>query len=277
MGDRVRSRVDRVYKKRMKTVPCFTFDRTIARAFDDMVTRSIPFYGELQRMIGELTARFVQRHTNVYDLGCATGTTLCVLSKTISDGSVRFYGLDNSPEMLTLAERKVAGLDDRRITFLLQDLASPVKLVKPSVVIMAFTLQFLKPPRRRDLIESIHDSLTPNGSLILCEKVRGSDSRINRLLADFHQAFKRRNHYTELEIAQKRQALEKVLIPYRLDENVRLLSDCGFPSVEVFFRWFNFAGLIAVKGEPKSRVAAAKCRRWIEPCGSMASGGSQRS
>ncbi len=261
MRDRVRSSVDRVYMKRRKTVSRFTFDRTVAHAFDDMVARSIPFYGELQQMIGELTARFVQRQTNVYDLGCATGTTLCVLSKAIPDASVRFYGLDSSPDMLTLAERKVATLDDRRIAFLLQDLAAPVKLVKPSVVIMAFTLQFLKPRQRRDLIQSIHDSLTPNGSLILCEKVRGSDSRINRLLVEFHHVFKRRNHYTELEIAQKRQALEKVLIPYRLDENVRLLHDCGFPIVEVFFRWFNFAGLIAVKGGPKPPVATAKYRR----------------
>jgi len=250
MVRRTHRRIDRLYSKKLKTVTDFKFDRRVADAFDDMIVRSVPFYHELQRMIVELAARFVQKRSNVYDLGCATGTTLSMLSKAFSDPTVRFYGIDSSREMIRQAESKLAGFNDRRLTLVRQDLNSLGRLSRPSVVIMAFTLQFLEPLDRRTIVASIHDSLIGNGCLILTEKVFGADHLTSRLMGDLHDDFKRRNRYSELEIAQKRQALENTLIPYRLDDIVRLLYECGFPIVEIFFKWLNFAGLIAVKARP---------------------------
>ena len=242
--------IDTLYSKQLQAVQDFAFDRNVADVFDNMVVRSVPFYKELQRMMVQLAARFVQKGTNVYDLGCATGTTLCMMSRAIRDQTVRFPGLDSSIDMIKKAKRKVARLGDTRITFVLQDLNLPFELVKPSVVIMAFTLQFLKPVRRRSLVQSVHDSLMPNGCFILSEKVLGADSMMTRVMNDFYCDFKRRNRYSELEIAQKRQALENVLVPYRLEEYIRLLHECGFPVVDVFFKWSNFSGLVAVKARP---------------------------
>jgi len=250
MVRRTHRKIDRLYSKKLKTVTDFKFDRRVADAFDDMIVRSVPFYHELQRMIVELAARFVQKRSNVYDLGCATGTTLSMLSKAFSDPTVRFYGIDSSKEMIRQAESKLAGFNDRRLTLVRQDLNSLGRLSRPSVVIMAFTLQFLEPLDRRTIVASIHDSLIGNGCLILTEKVLGADHLTSRLMGDLHDDFKRRNRYSELEIAQKRQALENTLIPYRLDDIVRLLYECGFPIVEIFFKWLNFAGLIAVKARP---------------------------
>ena len=250
MTCRPSAKIDMQYAKRLKSVPKFTFDRTVANVFDDMVVRSVPLYDELQRMIVEMAVRFVQRRSVVYDLGCATGTTLCLMSKAIADPTVRFYGLDSSLEMLERAKRKVARLRDKRITLARQDLNSPLTLEQPSVIVMALTLQFIKPRHRQTLIKSLHDSLRPNGCLILCEKVLGADSTLKRLMSDLYFDFKRRNRYSELEIAQKSEALERVLVPYRLDENIRLLHEGGFATVEIFFKWYIFAGLIAVKAGP---------------------------
>ncbi len=250
MVRRTSRKIDRLYSKKLKTVPDFKFDRRVADAFDDMVVRSVPFYHELQRMIVELAARFVQKRSHVYDLGCSTGTTLSLLSKAISDPTVRFCGIDSSREMIKKAEGKLARFNDRRLTLVRKDLNSLGRLSRPSVVIMAFTLQFLEPLDRRALVASVHDSLRGNGCLILTEKILGTDYLMTRLMGDLYDEFKRRHRYSELEIAQKRQALEKILIPYRLEDITRLLYDCGFPVVEIFFKWLNFAGLIAVKARP---------------------------
>jgi tRNA (cmo5U34)-methyltransferase len=215
-----------------------------------MIVRSVPFYAELQRMMVELAARFVQKRSNVYDLGCATGTTLSLLSQAVPDPTVRFYGIDSSREMLRKAEAKLAELKDGRLSLACQDLNSLGRLLNPSVAIMAFTLQFMEPMNRRTIVGSVHDSLRANGCLVLTEKVLGSDNLMTRLMGDLHHDFKRRNRYSRLEIAQKRQALEDILIPYRLEDIIRLLYDCGFPVVEIFFKWLNFAGLIAVKARP---------------------------
>jgi len=247
MASQPSRRIDRLYAKQLKNVRDFKFDRNVADAFDDMVIRSVPLYDELQRMMVDLTARFVQKRSNVYDLGCATGTTLCLMSKAIADPTVRFNGLDSSLEMLERANRKVARLRDKRVTLARQDLNSPLTLEQPSVIVMALTLQFINRRYRQTLIKSLHDSLRPNGCLILCEKVVGADSTMNQLMSNLYFDFKRRNRYSELEIAQKREALEKVLVPYRLDENIRLLHEGGFTTVEIFFKWYIFAGFIAVK------------------------------
>jgi len=255
MANRPSRKIDRLYAEQLKNVPDFKFDRNVADAFDDMIIRSVPLYDELQRMMVDLAARFVQKRSQVYDLGCATGTTLCLMSKAIADPTVRFCGLDSSLEMLEHAKRKVARLRDKRITLASQDLNSPLTLVQPSVIVMALTLQFINPRHRQTLIKSLHDSLRPNGCLILCEKVVGADATMNRLMSNLYFDFKRRNRYSELEIVQKREALETVLVPYRLDENIRLLHEGGFATVEIFFKWYIFAGLIAVKAGPWRVVA----------------------
>ena len=46
---------------------------------------------------------------------------------------------------------------------------------------------------------------------------------------------------------RKREALENVLVPYRVDENVELLKRCGFTTVDTCFRWLNWAAFVAIK------------------------------
>jgi tRNA (cmo5U34)-methyltransferase len=109
------------------------------------------------------------------------------------------------------------------------------------------TLQFIRPLRRTRLITDIYNGLLPQGCLLVVEKVLGEDSLFNRLFIKYYYDLKRRNGYSETEIAQKREALENVLIPYKLFENRELLLETGFRSVDVFFKWYNFCGIVAVK------------------------------
>jgi tRNA (cmo5U34)-methyltransferase len=81
----------------------------------------------------------------------------------------------------------------------------------------------------------------------LVEKILAEESDFNRDFINYYYNYKRRNQYSELEISQKREALENVLVPYKLSENISLLRDQGFASCEVFFKWYNFVGLVAVK------------------------------
>jgi tRNA (cmo5U34)-methyltransferase len=157
-------------------VPGFRFDRKVAGVFDDMVARSVPFYPELQRMIGELAAAFYRRGTCVYDLGCSTGMTLVSMMRSIRDPRARFIGLDNSAPMLERARVSVGKFRDRRsVTFVLGDLGKPTfPLRQASVVTMNWTLQFVRPIYREALLEKIHAALVVGGALILCEKVLAS-------------------------------------------------------------------------------------------------------
>lgn len=225
----------------------FKFNKEVVTVFDDMVVRSVPFYIEMHRMIGELTKDFAVKDTNVYDLGCSTGTTMLNLDKVLPQ-DIHFVGIDNSDEMLIKCKNnlKNAGVK-RKVRYENQDLNHDIELDNPSVVIFCLTLQFLRPLKRERILKKVCESLPENGVVILIEKILTEESICNRLFIEHYYEFKKRNGYNETEIAKKRESLENVLVPYKLSENEELLKSCGFRYTEVFFKWYNFAGLIAIK------------------------------
>jgi len=242
-----KTKIDKVFDEQVKVVPDFKFTAKVANVFDDMVNRSVPFYGEIQRMVAELAADYAQEGTNVYDLGCSTGTTMIGMD-TLVPGEIPFIGVDDSEDMLLKCDEKLKNAGVTRPYHLnVADLHTGVQIENASVVVLCLTLQFLRPIYREKLIKRIANGLVSNGALILVEKVITENSELNRDYIKHYYNYKRRNQYSELEISQKREALENVLIPYKLSENVQMLEEAGFSFCETFFKWYNFSGLIAVK------------------------------
>jgi tRNA (cmo5U34)-methyltransferase len=241
---------DRIFAATAARTSDFIFDGQVAAAFDDMVVRSVPFYAEQQYMIAEIVRKFWLPGGAVYDFGCATATTLINLARSL-DAAAPLVGYDSSAAMLEQAAQKIdeAGLTGR-IELREGDLngeLSTLTLGGVCAVILCWTLQFVRPLRRDALIRWIYDALPTGGVLIVTEKILTNDTHMNRFFIDLYYDFKRRNDYSEVEIAQKREALENVLIPYRIDENLHLFRRCGFENVETFFQWYNFAGFLCVK------------------------------
>ncbi len=241
------SNVDHIFRDDSTAVEDFRFDARVTAVFDDMLERSVPFYSEIQRMVAEIAAEFAEPGSHVYDLGCSTGNTLLNLNQVCAPG-VALVGVDNSPTMLEhcrsrLEQEQVA----RPFEFVDADLNRGIEVRNASVVVMNLTLQFIRPLYREKLLRQVFEGLNHNGCLLLVEKVVGNDSMLNRLFIDFYYRKKREQGYSDLEISRKREALENVLIPYRLEENLELLQQTGFGPCDVFFKWYNFAGIIAVK------------------------------
>ncbi len=239
--------VDALFKNNLDVISDFSFGEPVAAVFDDMLDRSVPFYDEIQRMICEMTADFAVEGTNVYDLGCSTGTTLASLRERLRD-KVTLIGVDNSEAMIEKCRMKLKLNGHRHgIELLCVDLNQGIRIENASVVCMVLTLQFIRPLFRDKLIESIHRGLNENGCLILVEKVIGEDSLFNRHFIKYYYEMKKRKGYSDLEISQKREALENVLVPYKLLENREMLLRAGFRYCDVFFKWYNFCGMVTVK------------------------------
>lgn len=238
---------DRIFAEKTDRAHDFQFDGKVAGVFDDMVSRSVPFYDEIQRMTCELSADFAMPDTAVVDLGCSTGTTLLRLDPML-DPAVAMVGIDNSQPMLDQAQTKLADVIKRRkVALQLADIEAIPPIENASVVLMVLTLQFVRPLHREKIARKMYDGLNRGGVLIIVEKLLSADSTLNRLFIEHYYDYKRQQGYSDVEITQKREALENVLIPYRMEENVDLLKGAGFTHVEDFFRWYNFSGIIAVK------------------------------
>ena len=237
---------DKMFKRR-HNLREFNFGKETVAVFDNMLNRSVPFYNELQRMIAEIANEFAQDGTNIYDLGCSTGTTLMNLYSNVTK-DVKLVGVDYSKDMLSRCrQRLLSGRRKINCRLMHADLNQFANIKNASVVILNLTLQFIRPLYRDRLIASIRNGLIDNGCLILIEKVLGNNSNFNRTFIKFYYDFKKRQGYSDLEIANKRDALENVLIPYHSDENKQLLKKNGFSQIDIFFKWYNFCGIVAIK------------------------------
>lgn len=245
------SKRDVLYADLHADLEAFVFDERVAAVFADMVRRSVPGYATVIAMTGVLAARFAQPQSAVYDLGCSLGaTTLAMRQKLLAPGCT-LIAVDNSSAMLQAAQNALAQFDDGAfapVEYLCADIQH-VPISNASVVALNFTLQFIPLHERAALLQRIYAGMRPGGVLILSEKMRAADPALDQRLQALHLDFKRANGYSELEISQKRSALEDVLIAETEEAHLQRLHDCGFVQATRWFQCLNFASWIAWKAQ----------------------------
>jgi len=233
---------DKVFTKPIKKQ--FEFDEEVASVFDDMLERSIPFYKESQKITEFFALKKLKKGGRMYDLGCSTASLLISISIKLKSDA-KLIGLDNSQAMLDRAKKKcdafgvnvkVKNRDILKYDYKMAD-----------VFVSNYTLQFIRPLVREELVKKIARSLKKEGIFIFSEKVISHHSKLNKDLIECYYDFKKTQGYSKFEIAQKREALENVLVPYSEEENISMALNCGFSHCEVVFRWANFATFIAIK------------------------------
>ncbi|MGZ8096254.1 MAG: carboxy-S-adenosyl-L-methionine synthase CmoA [Methylosarcina sp.] len=238
---------DSIYTHPIGKVDAFKFDEKVAEVFPDMIERSVPGYHTIISAIGLLAGRFAQPHSVCYDLGCSLGAATLSMRNRITAPDCRIIAVDNSEAMLmrfrNIMEKSPSAID---VNILCEDIRDTV-VEQASVVVINFSLQFIPTEDRLNLLQKIYRGMLPGGLLILSEKLRFDDARQQELQTEMHHAFKRAQGYSDLEISQKRTALENVLVPETFEEHKSRLQQAGFTSAEVWFQYFNFASIIALK------------------------------
>lgn len=254
---------DDLYQRRETAPGSFRFDDAVVDVFPDMIDRSVPGYSLIVPMIGQLARRYVQPDSAVHDLGCSLGAVTLAIRGAILDRrelqAVRLVATDNSEPMVSRLRGLLGDLDipvrdperPRReergvlpIELNLGDIRD-VDLAGASFVALNFTLQFLDPGDRDRLLARIATGLRPGGVLVLAEKIRFEDSGVQERLTTWHHDYKRLQGYSELEIARKRTALERVLLSETEAAHRERLERSGFQRVTRWFQCFGFCAWLA--------------------------------
>ena len=235
---------DEIYKDKVD-ISKFTFDQKVVDVFDDMVLRSVPGYKQMIELIGLAGRKYPVINSNVYDLGCSTGAATLSIASNLKSKSIKIFSIDNSQEMIEQCGKNLSGTK-ANIQYICDDIEN-IQFENASLIVLNLTLQFINPKNRSDLIERIFKSLLPGGALIISEKIIHENEEINKSLINLHESFKRENGYSETEIAQKRKAIEDVLIPESIEQHLERLSDAGFKKPLVQMQCINFASFLAVK------------------------------
>jgi len=235
---------DEIYKDKVD-ISKFTFDQKVVDVFDDMVLRSVPGYKQMIELIGLAGRTYPVINSNVYDLGCSTGAATLSIASNLKSKSIKILSIDKSQEMLDQCSKNLSGIE-ANIQYIFDDIEN-IQFENASLIVLNLTLQFIKPKNRSKLIKRMYDGLLPGGALIISEKIIHKNEETNKSLISLHESFKRENGYSETEIAQKRKAIEEVLIPEPKENHLRRLNDAGFKNPLVQMQCINFASFLAVK------------------------------
>ncbi|WP_022964184.1 carboxy-S-adenosyl-L-methionine synthase CmoA [Halopseudomonas pelagia] len=243
--------VDKLFSAPLAQVSDFVFDADVARVFPDMIKRSVPGYPTIIESIGLIAGQYAQPDSLIYDLGSSLGAATQSMRRHVRVPGCRIIAVDNS---LAMTERcreylqaQDAMVEELTPAEVMQADILGLPLAPCSVVVLNFTLQFIAPEQRLELLRAIHMALLPGGVLILSEKLRFDDPDTQRTLETMHYAFKRANGYSELEIAQKRSAIEKVMLPDTLETHLARLQHAGFRHSHSWFQSLNFCSIMAHK------------------------------
>lgn len=238
---------DIIYAEPLAHIEDFRFDEQVADVFADMIQRSVPGYQTIIQTIGKLTTRYQQADSHYYDLGCSLGAATLAMRRNINSAGSQIIAVDNSQAMVERCERHLQGFrSDVPVEVKLADIRQ-LDINNAAMVVINFTLQFLPKTDRDTLMVNIYNGLKPGGILVLSEKMLTTEPETHELLISLHHDFKRANGYSELEISQKRSALENVMLPDTLQEQQQRLQQAGFVKQTVWFQCFNFCSLVAIK------------------------------
>lgn len=238
---------DNIFASPLSETTEFIFDKNVVDVFPDMINRSVPGYSTIINLIGILAQQHAKANTRLYDLGCSLGAASLSMRHHITEDSCEIISVDNAAAMIERFN-KILQRDNSKIS--VQTLCSDIQDVdinNASVVVMNFTLQFIPLAERKNIIAKIYAGMNDGGCLILSEKLAFADKNENDIQINLHHAFKKSNGYSDLEIAQKRNALENVLIPETKETHIQRLKETGFTQVLPWFQCFNFASFIAIK------------------------------
>lgn len=240
---------DAIFATPLDKLASFSFDEQVASVFPDMIKRSIPGYSHIIGMAGVIAKRYVPEGGRVYDLGASLGATTLSVAKQLEQlQQVEFITVDNSPAMTERCASILAeNLPKRRVTTLCGDIRN-LDYQPCDLILLNFTLQFLPPNDRQPLLAKLYKALRPGGALIISEKIHFKDPRQAQLLYELHHDFKRANGYSDMEISQKRTALEDVMLTNTPEEHHQRLLDLGFSLVTQWFQYLNFTSFLAIKG-----------------------------
>ena len=241
------SQRDNLFANPLGAVRGFMFDQAVVDVFPDMISRSVPGYETIIAHTGELAARFVQRNSNCYDLGCSLGASTLAIRDNIEGREALIIAADNSDAMLEKCKTILDSNHTTTETQLVNADICDIEINNASLVVMNFTLQFVPLEKRAALLQNIYRGLNPGGCLIISEKLCFEPASLNTLLSELHHDFKRAQGYSDLEISQKRDSLDNVLVPETLDTHIQRLRACGFQPASPWFQCFNFCSLVAIK------------------------------
>jgi tRNA (cmo5U34)-methyltransferase len=223
----------------------WSFGGDIPETFVDHITKSVPFYTEGHELVLQLSDFFCHHDSICYEIGTSTGELIEKLARHNDDKeNIAWVGIDVEEEMVRKASAHCAG--HKNIQILCEDI-NLFDFEKSDLVISYYSIQFIEPRHRQDLLKKIYNSLNWGGAFIMFEKVRAPDARFQDIATQMYIEHKLTQGFNEVEIINKSRSLKSILEPFSTQGNIDMLKRAGFSDITTMFKYICFEGFVAIK------------------------------
>jgi tRNA (cmo5U34)-methyltransferase len=225
----------------------WTFGSDTPKKFTEHVRRSVPFYEAGHELVAKVSDFFIKPDSTCYELGVSTAALISKLAERHKK-SVKWVGIDIEPNMIKQAEHELVQSPRKlkNIKLVVNDI-SAYEYEPCDFVVSYYTIQFIHPRIRQDIISRIFQSLNWGGAFVMFEKVRGPDARFQDMMTGIYTDFKLEQGYTSEEIIAKNRSLKGVLEPFSTQGNLDLLRRAGFVDIMTIFKYVCFEGFLCIK------------------------------
>lgn len=224
----------------------WTFSEKVPEKFSKHVKRSVPLYEEGHELVLKLSDFFIQENSICYELGVSTGALIKKLAKRHK--KTKFIGIDIEKKMIKQAQKEIEDFDSSisNIELLVEDI-NTFQYEKSDFIVSYYTIQFIPPRLRQDIIDLIYKNLNWGGAFIMFEKVRAPDARFQDIFNSLYTDYKLDQGYSSSQIIAKARSLKGVLEPFSTQGNIDLLSRSGFEDITSIFKHICFEGFLCIK------------------------------
>ena len=216
------------------------FDKEVVKVFDEHVRNSVPLYELFHKEIVNMSVYFSQLNTNIVDIGTSTGVLLNNLYEINKSRNIKCTGIDIEEPMINECKNRYSN-----INFEVCD-ALDYNYNNSSIITSMLALQFIKKSERKELLNKIYNELNEDGALFIVEKIKSENPDIHDIYNDMYYDFKRKTLSDE-DILDKNVSLRGIMKPITMKENMDNLKQAGFKKIDVFMKYNNFVGILAIK------------------------------
>ena len=219
------------------------FNGEMVEQFETHVEKSVPLYREGHDLVANLSDYFVKEDSICYELGSSTGTLTHKLAKRHAFRDAKFMGVEIEEDMVSKAKELYKSSN---LSFICDDMTT-MKMKKADLIVSHYTIQFIHPKLRQQLIDKIYETLNWGGAFIFYEKVRANDARFQDIMTNLYMEYKLEQGYSAQEIISKTKSLKGVLEPFSTEGNIDMLKRAGFVDIISVQKYMNFEGFLLIK------------------------------
>lgn len=214
----------------------------VAKEYDVNRKKFIPCFDDFYANTTKFIASNLSYPKTVVDLGAGTGLLSYFWYRHFPNS--KYILVDIAEEMLKVARQRFDTLDN--VSYTVEDYSQSLPTEKCDAIISALSIHHLQDDEKKNLFKRIYDKLPIGGIFVNYDQFCAGSARLNEWYDTYWENGLYHSGLTQNDIDKwrERRILDKEC---SVEDEIKMLADCGFKEVKCVYSCGKFSVIIAIK------------------------------